>query len=325
MRVGFIGAGIMSEKMALTISKLEGIYCYAVAAREKERAKVFSEKYDFQVFYGSYEELVEDENVDLVYIATPHSHHYEHAKLALENNKHVLCEKAFMVNYKQANEIIQLARYKKLVVADAIWTRYMPSKKIILDILESEVLGEISSVSANLGYNIQDSNRISNPELAGGALLDVGIYPINFVCMFLGTEIQEIISTCNKSDKGVDLQNTIIFKYQNGIVANIHSTVKCATEQYGTIYGTKGFLLVKNINNIDYIGIYDLERKLLKEYKIPEQISGYEYELLSIKNAIEMKQVECVEMPHSEILTIMRILDEIRDSWNMKFPFEDNK
>ena len=127
-----------------------------------------------------------DPQVDLVYIATPHSHHYLHAKMCLEAGKNVLCEKAFTVNADQARKLFALAKEKNLLITEAIWTRYMPSRKMIDDIISSGVIGEVTAVTANLNYAISEVERIRKPELAGGALLDVGVYTINFASMVLG-------------------------------------------------------------------------------------------------------------------------------------------
>ena len=179
MKLAILGAGNIANMMAEAARGTEGVTLYAVASRSLERARAFAEKWGFEKAYGSYEEMVNDANVDLVYVATPHSHHYQHMKLCLAHGKHVLCEKAFTRNAKEAREILQEAEEKKLLVTEAIWTRYMPSRKMISDLLAEGVIGKPSALSANLGYVISDKERIKEPALAGGALLDVGVYTLN--------------------------------------------------------------------------------------------------------------------------------------------------
>ena len=190
MKIGILGAGGIAVQMAKTVAGMKDVENYAVAARSFERAQAFAEKYGFSKAYGSYEEMLADPQVDLVYIATPHSHHYLHAKMCLEAGKNVLCEKAFTVNADQARKLFALAKEKNLLITEAIWTRYMPSRKMIDDIISSGVIGEVTAVTANLNYAISEVERIRKPELAGGALLDVGVYTINFASMVLGDKQQ---------------------------------------------------------------------------------------------------------------------------------------
>ena len=162
--IGILGLGNIARKMASTVNLMDGVNLYAVASRSLEKAQEFKEKYFAQKAYGSYLELVQDENIDLVYIATPHSHHADLIKLAINNNKPVLCEKSFTTNLKEAKEVIALAREKNVFLGEAIWTRYLPSRFMIDQILESGVLGNISLVESNLGYKVADKERIYKKE-----------------------------------------------------------------------------------------------------------------------------------------------------------------
>lgn len=322
INIGFIGAGSIAKKMAKTIAKIKDVESYAVSARDIKRSKLFAKEYGFKKFYGSYEDMVKDENVDLVYIATPHSHHYEHIKLCLNNNKNVLCEKAFTVNTKQARDVILLAKKKKLLLAEAIWTRYMPSREIINETIKSGIIGKVSSLTANLGYVVNKKERLIEPELAGGALLDVGVYTINFALMVFGNKIKKIDSTCVKTKKGVDEQNSITLTFDDGKMAVLNSTMSALTNREGVINGDKGYIVVKNINNPESITVYSLDRKIIKTIKIPKQISGYEYEVISCADAIRNKKLECKEMPHEDIIRVMNIMDTLRRSWKIKYPCE---
>ena len=322
MKIGILGPGNIAEKMAYTINHMKDAQCYAVASRDLERAKAFAKKFDIPKAYGSYEELAKDPDVELIYIAVPHSHHYMYMKMCLEHGKPVLCEKAFTANAAQAKEILELSKEKGVFVGEAIWTRYMPSRKIIDDAIAAGKIGEVNLVTANLGYNIQHVRRLTDPELAGGALLDVGIYPLSFIAMILGDEVASVTSSCVKTETGVDAQNAIVLTYKNGKMAIAHSGMLGPTEQFGIVYGSKGYLVAENINNVDRVWIYDNERKLVEAIDMPEQITGFEDEVRASMAAIREGKIECEQMPHSEILRMMEQMDSLREAWGIRYPFE---
>ena len=319
LKMAILGAGGIAVKMAQTIAGMKDVEAYAVAARNVERAQEFADKYGFTKAYGSYEEMLADENVQLVYVATPHSHHYKHAKMCLEAGKNVLCEKAFTVNADQAKELFALAEEKKVLITEAIWTRYMPSRKIIDDIIASGVIGEVSSLTANLGYALHGVERIWNRELAGGALLDVGVYPINFALMAFGDDIKEVKGEAVFKN-GVDMMNSVTISFKNERMAVLHSCVSAALDRKGVIFGSKGYIEVTNINNPEVIKVFDKEYKEIASYLPPEQITGYEYEVEACMRALEKGELECPEMPHAETIRVMEIMDGIRKSWNYEIP-----
>ena len=301
--------------MARTVKEMPEVERYAVASRNLEKAKAFAARYGFEKAYGSYEEMLNDPEVELVYVASPHSHHYEHAKMCLEHGKHVLLEKAFTVNYAQAKEIIDLAESKGLLLAEALWTRYMPSRNMIDELVMSGIIGDVITLEANLGYEMSKKERLVEPSLAGGALLDVGVYPINFALMVINEEIKSFQTAVTMSEKGVDLYNSITLKFESGKMAMLHSNMLARTNRLGVIYGTQGFIEVENINNCEEIRVYDRDQRLIRVDAIPTQITGYEYEVTSCINAIQNHKTECDEMPHSETLRIMKLLDDIREEW----------
>ena len=325
MRVGYIGAGNISGQMAETIARMSEVENYAVAARDPERAREFAERWGFSHAYDSYEELLADPDVDLVYVALPHSHHHRWTIAALEAGHHVLCEKAFAANERQAREMIECARERGLLLAEAIWTRYMPSRKMIEEIVSSGEIGEVTTVAANLGYRVDGNARMTDPALAGGALLDLTVYPLNFASMVLGNRIRRIAASMVPAVTGVDGQDNVMIEYESGQMASLFSTMYAMTDREGQILGTKGFITVENINNPQVIRVYasdGLTRELTREIAVPEQITGYEYELVSCKRAIEAGALECPEMPHAETLELMRQMDEIRRQFGVVFPFE---
>lgn len=319
LKMAILGAGGIAVKMAQTIAGMKNVEAYAVATRNLERAQEFAARYGFTKAYGSYEEMLGDENVQLVYVATPHSHHYKHAKMCLEAGKNVLCEKAFTVNTAQAKELFALAEAKKLLITEAIWTRYMPSRKMIDEIIASGVIGEVASLTANLGYALHGVERIWNRELAGGALLDVGVYPINFALMAFGDEVKEVKAEAIFKN-GVDMMNSITLSFAGEKMAVLHSCVSAATDRKGVIFGSKGYIEVTNINNPEVIKVYDKEYKEIASYLPPQQITGYEYEVEACIRALENGALECPEMPHAETIRVMEMLDGIRKSWNYEIP-----
>lgn len=317
-----MGAGNIASTMAATIRELESVECYGVGARDYGRAEAFAKRYGFRKAFGSYEELAKDPEVELIYIATLHSCHYEHIKLCLENGKHVLCEKALTINEKQAAEVIAMAEEKGLLLAEAMWTRYMPMRKRLEDVLESGVIGKPYMLTANLAYSVGGKERIIRPELGGGALLDLGVYTLNFASMVFGDDVAEITGTAVKNDAGVDMQNSITLTYKDGRMAVLNSSAMVVGDRQGAIFGDKGFIHIENINNYEEIRVYDLNRSLTAVYDRPEQISGYEYEVEACVYAIQRGQTQCSQMPHEESLRMMRWMDELRRQWGVVFPME---
>lgn len=319
IKMAILGAGAIANKMAATITKMDEVEAYAIAARDLDRAQAFAEAYGFTKAYGSYEEMLADEAVDLVYVAVPHSHHYKMTKLCLEAGKHVLCEKAFMVNAEQARDVLALAKSKKLLLTEAIWTRYMPSRKIIDDIIARGEIGEVTSLTANLGYELSQIKRIWDPALAGGALLDVGVYLVNFARMVFGEDMTSVSSYAVFKD-GVDMIDSIVMAFEGGKTATMQCNVNAVLNRTGCIFGTKGYLEITNINNPEEIKVYNEEYQVVRTYAVPEQITGYEYEVEACVRAIESGSLECPQMPHAETIQVMEIMDGIRKSWGYEIP-----
>ena len=238
---------------------------------------------------------------------------------ALEAGKNVLCEKSFTVNADQARALFKLAEEKNLLITEAIWTRYMPSRKIIQDIVESGVIGEVTSLTANLSYAVTEKERIRKPELAGGALLDVGVYPINFASMVLGENLKDVQSSAI-FEGGVDILETIIMNFEGNKMATLQSGVREISDRMGSIFGTKGYIQVQNINNPEKITVFNQKHEETASYFPPKQITGYEYEVRACKKALEEGKIECLEMPHAKTVRIMEIMDGLRKSGGYEIP-----
>jgi len=323
VRIGIIGTGWIAEKMAITLRGMTGVEAYAIASRQLQSAQDFADKWGFTCAYGSYEEMLDDEQVQLVYIATPHSHHYEHARMSLLKGKAVLCEKAFTANARQAEELLNLAKEKKLFITEAIWTRYMPLSQTINEIVASGIIGCPKTLSANLGYPIGDRERLRQPALAGGALLDLGVYALNFASMVFGTDIESIASTCVKTDTGVDAQNSMTLVFKDGKIAVLHSTMLSMTDRQGIISGERGHLIVENINNPQSVTVVTEDYKTIAVYNCPPQITGYEYQVLASIEALQNGWLESPYMPHAETLRIMRLMDSLRREWGIRYPCDE--
>lgn len=322
MKTAILGAGKIAGTLAVTMRALAEVECYAVASRSLEKAQNFAKEYGFQKAYGSYEEMLADEEVELVYIATPHSHHYEHMKLCIKAGKHVLCEKAFTTTKAQAQEIFRLAKERNVLVTEAIWTRYMPSRKIINDLLAEGAIGEVRTLTANLSYAVSDRERIIRPELAGGALLDVGVYTLNFALMHFGNRIARKQSVVHLTETGVDGQNVITLSYEDGRLAVLNSGIYGMSDRQGIFYGSKGWMVVDNINDPLEVKIYNEKRELCRTVSMPEQINGYEYEILETIDCIRKGQRECPSMKHEETLEVMEMMDAFRQEWGVHYPSE---
>lgn len=322
-RIGIIGCGWIAEKMAITLQGMEKVEAYAIASRDLNKAETFAQKWNFTRAYGSYEEMLDDELVDLVYIATPHSHHYAHTRLSLLKGKPVLCEKAFTANAKEAEELLQLAKEKNLFLTEAIWTRYMPLSQTICGLVDNGAIGRPQLLTANLCYPNYHKERMHKPELAGGALLDLGVYTLNFAAMVFGTDIIRTTSACIKTDTGVDAQNSITLEYADGKMAILCSSQMAKSDRQGIISGDKGFMIVDNINNPQKVSVYDSDYQLTAVYNCPPQITGYEYQVYASIEALENGWLESPFMPHQETLRIMRQMDELRKEWGVIYPSDN--
>lgn len=322
MNIGIIGAGNIAGKMAATLRGMDDMRLYAVAARDLARARAFAEKEGAEKAYGSYEELVRDPQVELVYIATPHSHHYAHMKLCIAHRKPILCEKAFTMNTAQAQEIFELAKKEHVFIAEAIWTRYMPSRRIINELLEAGTIGRVHMGLCNLSYDIDHKERIIRPELAGGALLDIGIYGLNFLLMHMGKDFTEVRSTVAKAATGIDAQESISFLYEDGRMGTTSHSIYGLSDRKGTIYGDNGYLVVDNINDPLRVDVYDASGDLTQTIPMPEQITGYEYEVRECADCISRGVLEPDSMPWEETLYVMELMDSLRREWGIAYPEE---
>ena len=336
MKLGIIGSGYIAAKMAEAVKALEknnmGVEAYAVASRDLTRAQQFAKENGFQKAYGSYRELAEDPNVDLIYIATPHSEHYSNILLCLECGKNLLVEKAFTANALQASEVTALAKEKGVFLCEAMWTRFLPAVQMIKERIAKGTIGKVQSIEADFSQPISHVERLQNPALAGGTLLDLGIYSLTFSDLFLADPqiggpdngIVKNVNKCVKFRTGVDATDWIDLTYQNGQVAHLKPSMVAPLHNEGFIYGSNGFIQVQNLNDMESFQIFDAAGTLVEKVTPPRIANCYEYEVLACKKALEEGRKECCEMPLSKTMQMMTLMDGLRQNWGVVYPFEQS-
>lgn len=322
--VGIMGAGHIAEKMATTLQQMSRARCHAVASRNYKKARDFASRHGAEKAYGSYDELVADPEVDLIYVATPHSLHFAHARQCMTGGKAVICEKSFTCNAGEAARLFDISEERGVFITEAIWTRYMPLMQKIKQLVYSGVIGKPYTLSANLGYAISHKERIMRPELGGGALLDIGVYTLNFAAMVFGTDISSINTSCTKTDTGVDAQESVTLWYRDGRMAQLYSSIYAKTDRQGIISGEDGHIIVENINNPSSVRVVDKNYREVARYDAPRQITGFEYEIEACAEALDQGLTESPFMPHAETLRMMNLMDSLRKKWGVAFPNDRN-
>lgn len=322
LRVGIVGAGRIAGIAAQTLAGMNDCEAYAIGSRTKEKAEAFAQQWNMPVAYGSYDELIAAPDVDLLYIATPHSHHYDVTRRALLAGKPCLVEKTFMANYREAKDILDLAHECKVFVAEAIWTRYQPAVGIVRQLIADGRIGTPRLITATLAYPMMQKERIFRPDLCGGALLDVGVYALNFVRMFTDSAVASIDGHCVKSDLGMDLTNTITMVLEDGTLASLQSSAMCVGDNTGVIAGSEANIVVDDINNPQTITLMRRGREVIDTIRVPQQITGYEYEFSACRQALIDGLLEPREMPHKETLFIMQLMDDLRRQWGVRYPMD---
>jgi predicted dehydrogenase len=317
MNVGIIGAGHIAEKAATTLAAMGDMKCLAIGSRSLEKAQAFAAQFGIERAYGSYEELLKDPDIGLVYIATPHSCHFAHARDAILAGKPCLVEKSFMLNATEAAAIVALAREKGVFVGEAIWPRYMPSCEIGRELIASGVIGEPKMVSATLAYNVSDKERILRPELGGGALLDLGVYLLTFVRMYFDAPIERLNTTCIKAPSGVDATEDITMILADGTLASLQASAWCQGGNEAVIAGTTGYLVFDDLIHPTRISVCRKRHVVERVVEMPSQITGFEYQFRACRDAIAAGALEPAQMPHGEILYVMHLMDRLRAEWGM--------
>ena len=317
MNVGIIGAGHIAEKAATTLAAMDDMQCLAIGSRSLEKAQAFAERFGIGRAYGCYADLLADPDVDLVYVATPHSCHFAVARDAILSGKPCLVEKSFMLNATEAAAILALAREKGVFVAEAMWPRYMPVREIGRELLASGIIGEPRMVNATIAYNVSDKERVLNPYLGGGALLDLGVYLLNFVRMYFDSPIERLNTTCIKSESGVDATEDITMILADGTLAALQASAWCQGGNEAVIAGTTGYLVFDDLIHPTRISVCRKRHVVERVVEMPPQITGFEYQFRACRDAILSGALEAPQMPHAEILYVMHLMDRLRAEWGL--------
>ncbi|MGG4554453.1 Gfo/Idh/MocA family protein [Paenibacillus humicus] len=323
IRWGIMGTGWIAEKFAADLTHVSNGEGIAVGSRTLNSANQFAAKFNIPRAYGSYEELVSDPEIDAIYVATPHPFHRDSVITALSGGKAVLCEKPFTVNSRELEEIIALAKEKRLFLMEAMWTRFLPPIIQVRQWLEEGRIGEIKLLKAEFGFRSDwnPSGRLLNPELGGGALLDAGIYPVSFASMIFGPNPEQVWSTAHIGETGVDEHFSILLDYGQGRSASLHGAVRLALTNEAYIYGTEGSIHIPSFLNATK-AVLHVNGQEPVEVKDDRAAVGYAFEAEEVGRCLLAGETESSAITLAESLGIMQLLDQLRAQWGLKYPFE---
>jgi len=320
---GILGPGGIAQAFAKDLTFIEGHTIGAVGSRSIANAEKFANTFGGTA-YGSYEELVADSSIDAIYVATPHPAHHDNVILALNAGKPVLCEKPFAVNAKQAQAMVDAAAKNKVALMEAMWARFLPHYAKVREIVASGVLGPILSIHADHGQRLADQGiaRLVDPQLAGGALLDLGIYPISFAHMILGIPTS-ITSKAVMTDRGVDAQTSMIFSYDNGAQAVLTTTMIEQTPCRAVVAGLHGWLEIdRTFYNPASMRVI-LNDGSVTEYPSAYTGHGLREQAESFKQIVQSGAVESKVLTWKDTVDIMKSMDTVRSQIGLRYPFED--
>ena len=324
IRWGILGCGRIARKFAADLRLVADAELTAIASRNKETLELFAKDFPCKHLHNSYEALAANNEVDVIYIATPHSHHYEHTILCLNHNKAVLCEKAFAINSRQAMEMIKTAKERKVFLMEALWTKFLPHYKKLQELLQQKTLGDIKSVLINFGFKTSDKSpkRLFDPLLGGGTLLDIGIYNVFMAISVLGKP-DSIEATMSPSSTGVDEQVAVLFKYNSGAMAQLFSSFTTNLPIQAEINGTEGniTLTTRFYEPSATIQLYKQmpgEKETIAVEK--EAGFGYQYEARHVNECLKKGLTESRVVTHADTLLLMEILDTIRNKARIEYP-----
>lgn len=320
LKWGILGCGVIANEMAQAFEKM-GRKVYGVSSRTQTKTEAFAEKYGVENVYGSYEEMLEDENIDVIYIATPHSQHYENMKKAIGAGKHILCEKAITVNDHQLEEIVSLAKEKNLTVREAMTISHMPLFKELKDRIEKGDIGTVKMVQVNFGSNkgYDSTNRFFALEAAGGALLDIGGYATTFARTFMDEAPNTILTTVQYVETGVDEQSGIILKNESDQMAVICLTIRAKQPKRGVVTGEKGYIEVYEYPRASKATITNTETGVTETIEAGRTEDALVYEVEAMEGTVSgTYSDDNLEISRD----VMKILSSVRTQWGMKYPFE---
>lgn len=320
---GIIGTGRIARSFAEALKGCEDSVLYAVGSRSIEKAEAFAGEFGFEKSYGSYGELAADDNIDAVYIATPMASHFADAMLCIQNGRNVLCEKSIALNADQCSRMISAAQEKDVFFMEAMWMKCRPTYLKALEWINSGAIGRVRYISADFCCFVPYSpgDRLFDPGCGGGALLDLGVYPITLAADVLGDSPDEIISLANIVH-GVDMSNSITLKYKDS-AAVLRSGFEMQTSSKALISGDNGTIVFEGqFHCTEEITLYDRSGSLTEHSVLPVLINGYEYEIMEVQRCIAGGLKESPLVKHSSTLAVMKIMDKCRSDWGLCYPGE---
>ena len=321
---GIIGTGWIAHQFVTDLAHASNGVAYAVGSRSQKSADEFAHNHGVSRAYPTYEELVNDPDVDAVYIGTPHPFHKDNALLALRAGKAVLCEKPFTVNRGELEEVVSYAREHKLFLMEAMWSRYIPAIVKVREWIAAGKIGEVRLVKADLGFRSDwnPEGRLLNPKLGGGALLDVGIYPISFASMIFGPHPDSVSSTVHIGETGVDEHFSMLLSYDDGKTAALNGGIRLKMLEEAHVFGTEGLIIVEGtLVNPKSASLYVGDEKV-ETFEDDRTSIGYCFEAEEVGRCLEAGLTESPVMPLEESLAIMNLLDQVRAQWGLRYPGE---
>lgn len=324
IRWGIVGTGWMAERFAEGLGALEGAVIAAVASRAKESADKFANQFNIPCRYVGVEQIADDKDVDIVYIATPHPMHKNETISCLNAGKAVLCEKPLAMNSKEAGEMISCAKKNKLFLMEAMWMYFFPAAAKVSELICGGAIGEVQLVQSNICMRRpwEPKGRFFNPQLGGGALLDLGIYNIALAYKIFGRSPKQIRSRAYIGESGVDEQSTAIFGYEDGATAVLTSSLRTSTINDAFIYGTEGYIKIPSMFWCPDKIILKKENEEEKEFVFSRLGNGWSFEAAEVMKCLREGRVECATMPLKTSMAIMRTMDKIRGQWGLVYPME---
>jgi predicted dehydrogenase len=320
IRWGILGLGGISNSFTGELVNTPGSKVCAAAARSMEKAEVFAAKFDIPRAYGSYEELVQDPEVDIVYVGTVHPAHKENVMACLRGDKAVLCEKPFTMNADEAREIADYAKERGLFVMEAMWTRFLPAIVKVREWLADGRIGEVKLLKAEFGFDAgwNPESRLLNKKLGGGTLLDAGIYPVSFASMVFGAQPSRIVSSAHIGETGVDEQYSVIFEYESGAMAALHGAVRLRMNNDAWLYGTKGKIHIPEFLKAQSATLIPNDKEP-ETFKDDRTFPGQNFQALEAMECLRTGKTGSAVMPIEETVDIMGTLDAIRTQWNLMY------
>lgn len=324
IRWGILGTGMIAHKFAEGLRVLPDAVLTAVGSRSQAAANRFGDAFDVPHRHATYQDLASDPEVDVIYVSSPHPMHKEDTLLCLEAGKAVLCEKPFTMNSQESEAVIRAARERGLFLMEAMWTRYLPAVVRARQLLAEGVIGEVRMVQADFGFRaeVDPKHRLLNPDLGGGALLDVGIYTVSLASMVFGQQPAEINSQVYLGSTGVDELSGTIFRYPAGQIAVLSSSLQINTPHDAVIIGTKGSIRIHPSFWCTDGMTLTLDGQPEQVMNLPRVGNGYNYEAAEVMACLRAGKRESEVMPLDETLAIMQTLDRIRALWGLKYPTE---